>query len=205
MATKRSMASDKKRKYLTPNEVAEMMMVSPVTIRQWAARGDLPALVTPGGHRRFVKQDIEDFARQRGLALLPSAREEMRVLVVDDDRPFSSYLGELLESTADMQVTLDYAYDGFAAGQKVETFQPNIILLDLMMPGMDGYEVCQRLKANPNTKSIRIIALTGYPTVDNIDRIIKEGAEACLAKPVNVEELFGLLGLRKIVKASSGP
>lgn len=196
MREKRSLSNEKKRKYLTPNEVAEMMMVSPVTIRQWAARGDLPALVTPGGHRRFVRSDIEDFARQRGLALLPADREEIRILIVDDDRPFSSYLNELL-SMADNNIKLDFAYDGFAAGQKVETFQPNIILLDLMMPGMDGYEVCQRLKADPNTKSLRIIAMTGYPSPENIERILKEGAEACLAKPINTDELFNLLGIEK--------
>lgn len=198
------MTSSRKRKYMTPNEVAELMMVSPVTIRQWAARGELPALVTPGGHRRFVRQDIEDFARQRGLALMPSDREETRILIVDDDRPFTSYLCELLEMT-DTKISLEVAYDGFAAGQKVEVFHPNIILLDLMMPGMDGYEVCRRLKSDPKTKTIRIISMTGYPTTDNIDRILVEGAEACLAKPVNVEKLFSLLGVQKQVQVSNGP
>ena len=170
------MPQSKKRKYLTPNEVAEMMMVSPVTIRQWASRGDLPALITPGGHRRFIRKDIEAFAKKRGLALMPGGHEELRILIVDDDRPFTSYLNDLLEMT-DTDISIDFAYDGFVAGQKVETFQPNLVLLDLMMPGVNGYEVCRQLKANPNTKSIRIIAMTGAPSEDNVSRIIAEGAE----------------------------
>ena len=196
MSRKRTVSSEKKSRYLTPNQVAEMMMVSPITVRQWAAKGELPALATPGGHRRFIRQDIEDFARERGLALLPSARDEKRILVVDDDRQFSSFLSELLK-TSDTALELDFAYDGFAAGQKVQTFQPNIVLLDLMMPGMDGYEVCRRLKTDPNTKSIRIIAMTGYPTNDNIKRILAEGAEDCLSKPMDQEKLFSILGIKK--------
>ena len=65
------------------------------------------------------------------------------------------------------------------------------------MPGMDGYEVCRNLKADPNTRSLRIIAMTGYATAENIARIIKEGAEACLAKPLKAQELFSLLGIKK--------
>jgi len=196
MSTKRQSMKARSRQYLTPNEVAEMMMVSPVTIRQWASKGDLPALTTPGGHRRFVRQDIEDFARQRGLALLPVAREETRILIVDDDQQFASYLKELLGMSS-QAVSIELAYDGFEAGQKVETFQPNIVLLDLMMPGLDGYEVCHRMKDDPRTKSIRIIAMTGYPSDENIQHIMSEGAEICLAKPIVTDKLFELLGLTK--------
>jgi len=196
MSTKRQSMKARSRQYLTPNEVAEMMMVSPVTIRQWASKGELPALTTPGGHRRFVRHDIEDFARQRGLALLPVAREETRILIVDDDQQFASYLKELLGMSSQV-VSIELAYDGFEAGQKVETFQPNIVLLDLMMPGLDGYEVCHRMKDDPRTKSIRIIAMTGYPSDENIQHIMSEGAEICLAKPIVTDKLFELLGLTK--------
>lgn len=187
---------NKSRQYLTPNEVAEMLMVSPVTVRQWASKGELPALTTPGGHRRFVRQDIEDFARQRGLALFPAAREEMRILIVDDDQQFSGYLKELLGMSA-QAVSIELANDGFEAGQKVEIFQPNIVLLDLMMPGLNGYETCHKIKADPRTKTIRIIAMTGYPTDENIQHIMDEGAEVCLAKPLETDKLFKLLGLTK--------
>ena len=98
-------------------------------------------------------------------------------------------------SLASGDVKVELAYDGFEAGQKIEIFQPNIVLLDLMMPGLDGYEVCHRIKQDPRTKSIRIIAMTGYPTEENKEHILSEGAEICLAKPLNREQLLGLLGL----------
>jgi len=196
MSSKRQSMKARSRQYLTPNEVAEMMMVSPVTVRQWASKGDLPALTTPGGHRRFVRQDIEDFARQRGLALLPTSREEIRILIVDDDQQFSGYLSELLGMSS-QAVSIQVAGDGFEAGQKIEIFQPNIVLLDLMMPGLDGYETCHRIKTDPRTKSIRVIAMTGYPSDENIQRIMTEGAEICLAKPIATDKLFDLIGLTK--------
>lgn len=194
MNSKRHSLKGKARQYLTPNEVAEMMMVSPVTVRQWAAKGELPALTTPGGHRRFVRQDVELFAKKRGLTFLPMTTSEMRILIVDDDQQFSDYLKEML-TLASAEVKVEIAYDGFEAGQKIETFQPNVVLLDLMMPGLDGYEVCHRIKEDPRTKSIRIIAMTGYPTEENKEHIISEGAEVCLAKPLNREQLLDILGL----------
>ena len=194
MNSKRHLPKGKARQYLTPNEVAEMMMVSPVTVRQWASKGELPALTTPGGHRRFVRQDVELFAKKRGLTFLPMTTSEMRILIVDDDHQFSDYLKEML-TLASSDVKVELAYDGFEAGQKIETFQPNIVLLDLMMPGLDGYEVCHRIKEDPRTKSIRIIAMTGYPTEENKEHIMSEGAEVCLAKPLKREQLLDLLGL----------
>jgi len=194
MNSKRHLPKGKTRQYLTPNEVAEMMMVSPVTVRQWASKGELPALTTPGGHRRFVRQDVELFAKKRGLTFLPMTTSEIRILIVDDDHQFSDYLKEML-TLASSDVKVELAYNGFEAGQKIETFQPNVVLLDLMMPGLDGYEVCHRIKEEPRTKSIRIIAMTGYPTEENKEHIISEGAEVCLAKPLKREQLLDILGL----------
>src|SRR5437868_972690 len=82
----RIMKKSKHKTHLTPNEVAELLMVNPVTVRQWAARGLLRSLTTPGGHRRFLLRDVEEFARSRGSTPAPrnSGRPE-RVLIVDDD------------------------------------------------------------------------------------------------------------------------
>jgi CheY-like chemotaxis protein len=69
------------------------------------------------------------------------------------------------------------------------------MLLDLMMPGMDGFEVCSRLKADNATKNIRVVAMTGYPSDENVNRILAAGAECCLAKPLDREKLLAVLGL----------
>ena len=180
------------RAYMTPNEVAELLMVSPVTVRQWAQKGWIRAITTAGGHRRFLRQDVEQFARERGMEL--SADAPTRVLVVDDNRAFARYLADLLANQV-TSIETETAHDGFDAGRKVLQFSPDIVLLDLKMPGMDGFSVCQQLKQDDATKHIRIVAMTGYFTPDNEAKILQAGAEACLAKPFDKHVLLKVLGL----------
>ncbi|HEC12459.1 MAG TPA: response regulator [Acidiferrobacteraceae bacterium] len=186
--------------YLTPNEVAELLMVSPTAVRQWAEKGDLNALTTPGGHRRFLPGEVERFARKRGLTLNTGTSGALRVLVVDDDVQLTRYLAEYLNGYQDEVVT-QTVNDGFAAGLKVREFNPHIVLLDLMMPGINGFQVCRLLKAGPDTKVIRIIAMTGYPSLENVEKIMAVGADACLSKPIDGQMLLKHLGLNQQASA----
>ena len=179
--------------FLTPNEVAELLMVSPVTVRQWAQKGYLKAESTPGGHRRFLRQEIERFAREHELSLQQPHRDELRILVVDDDRLVAEALVEALREFS--VVTAESAYDGFEAGRKMLTFQPHIVLLDLLMPELNGFDVCERIKKDPTTRTVRIIAMTAYPSQQNIDRILHAGAEACLKKPIDINKLSEMIGI----------
>lgn len=180
---------EKRKPYLTPNEAASLLMVSPITIRQWAAKGLLKAELTLGGHRRFFRYEIERFARDNGLTLQRSAVEnESRLLVVDDDPQVANLIREVLSQHEGL--TIESASDGFDAGVKVQQFLPDVMLIDLMMPGLDGFEVCRRLKADPVTRSIRLIAMTGYPSSENTERALAVGAECCLSKPFDTQLLF---------------
>jgi excisionase family DNA binding protein len=189
------MKKPKHKTHLTPNEVAELLMVNPVTVRQWAARGLLRSLTTPGGHRRFLLSDVEEFARSRGSTPVPrtSGRPD-RVLIVDDDIQLGLFIAEIIR-VRDPQVEIQIAHDGFEAGIKVESFRPHALLLDLMMPGMDGFEVCRRLRARPTLNHVRIVAMTGFPSDENVERIMAAGADACLPKPLDSERLLAELGL----------
>ena len=186
----------KQKSYLTPIEVAELLMVSPVTVRQWAQKGLLSAETTPGGHRRFLRREVERFARQRGLALQPPDGDTLRILIVDDDKLVAESLEALFQEITGNQVTAKVAYDGFDAGQKILSFQPHVVLLDLVMPGLDGFQVCARLKADPTTKAARIIAMTAFPSRDNVRRILEAGAEICLSKPLDIDVLLETIGLQ---------
>lgn len=190
-----AMANRRPNDVLTPQQVAELLIVSPVTVRQWAQKGELRALITPGGHRRFRLRDVERFARERGISLQFS-EEVLRILVVDDDPQLSGYLVEVLGSLS-TPVETEVARDGFDAGRKVLKFRPDIVLLDLMMPGLDGFEVCRRLKQDPATSDVRIIAMTGYPSPGNIERIRAAGAEVCLPKPIGIQALLDAIGLHQ--------
>ena len=181
--------------HLTPHEVAELLMVNPVTVRQWAARGLLRSMATPGGHRRFLLSDVEEFARSRGSTPRTdgTGRPE-RVLIVDDDTQVSRMVAELIRTRAP-GVSFEIANDGFEAGAKVEYFRPHALVLDLMMPGMDGFEVCKRLRARPTLHHIHIVAVTGSYSPENIARILEAGANACLPKPFDSERLLAALHL----------
>jgi excisionase family DNA binding protein len=177
---------------LTPREVAALLGVSPVTVRQWAQKGLLPAETTAGGHRRFRFGAVSAFARESGFSLENSS--ETRLLIVDDDPQLGHMLEEMVtEATDDWQCLV--ARDGFDAGSKVQSFQPEIVLLDIMMPGMDGFDVCRRIKQDADTSHIRVIGMTGYYSADVRDRLVSLGAETCLPKPLQQAELLELLGI----------
>ena len=187
------------RDYLSPNEVAKLLKVSPITVRQWASRGLIDATTTAGGHRRFTLEGVRRFASERGIVLPRAAGGPVqRVLVVDDDRQLNRFLVELVSAwsrrmSADIRV--DSAYDGFEAGAKVHTFDPDVVLLDLMMPGVDGFEVCRRLKEDTNTCHMRVVAMTGYYTPERVQKILATGADRFLRKPFSNSEVIEACGL----------
>ncbi len=190
----------KHKAYLAPNEVAELLMVSPVTVRQWAAKGLLPAHTTAGGHRRFLLEEVEKFARARGMSRALTARGDgYRILVVDDDTSFLGFLRELLSSEQDF--VIETSQDGFDAGLKIPQFLPHAVLLDLMMDGLDGFSVCERIKSDPRTRHIRVIAMTGMPTAQSRARILAAGAEVCLTKPLDADELIALVRSEALARA----
>ncbi|QTN28975.1 response regulator [Rhodoferax sp. AJA081-3] len=178
--------------YLTPAEVAKRMMVSPITVRGWSQRGLLEAEVTPGGHRRYHRDVVERFARTWN----PTGNKgPIRILIVDDDHALVGFLCELL-GDRDGQTVLETANDGFEAGHKVHTFGPDVVLLDLMMPGISGVEVCRRIKDIPGNSRIRILAMSGYLTPENEEELLAAGAERCFAKPLDTAQLLLTLGIR---------
>lgn len=179
---------------LSPKEVAALLMVKPVTVRTWAVNGQLPSLTTPGRHRRFLRRDVDRFAAARGLTLNGDETLDVtpKVLVVDDERPVANYLAEFLNAHG---ANTAIAYDGFDAGRKIQTFRPDFVLLDLMMPNLNGFEVCAQIKADPSTREIRVIAMTGVYTREHSLRALQAGAEQCLPKPLEHDHLLQLVGL----------
>lgn len=180
--------------FLTPTQVADLLLIAPVTVRVWASKGLLPSVATPGGHRRFRTQDVEEFIEKRRLLGEADPAAPSRILVIDDDPQFSRYLSRLLVTHAP-SVFVDFAADGFSAGIKCESMRPDVLTLDLQMPGMDGLEVCEMIRTQFGKERPRIVALTGFPTAENARRIIAAGADCCLAKTVPVEALLRELGL----------
>lgn len=181
--------------YLSPAETAKLLRVATVTVRMWAQKGAIKAETTPGGHRRYRYQEIKRFAAQHGISLQTGDEEQLRVLIVDDEEDWGDLLADMLHG-ADENAVTEFARDGFEAGCKVHSFQPHLVLLDLKLPGIDGVEVCHSIKSDPETQSIRIIGITGYCSKENEQRLLQAGAECCLSKPLEEEDLLAAVGLK---------
>jgi len=175
----------------TTFEAAKLCHVSPLSIINWVNAGRLPAFRTPGGHRRIRREDLVRFMRDNGMPLPEELREgsgRPRVLVVDDEASIREVLTEHLTTRAKPYEVMAAA-DGFEAGRLVATFRPDVVLLDLRMPGMDGFQVCRTIKADPETSNTVVIAMTGYYTPETEARILECGAMRCIAKPIEPSAL----------------
>ena len=198
------------RKALSTMQVAERCGVHYTTVRRWVLEGNLPAYETPGGHLRVLREDVDAFLESRKLRGKVNLSGTLRVLVVDDDRTFRESAVEFLGREPNMEVR--EAADGFVAGRLVSEFQPHVVILDLLMPGVDGFEVCRNIKHSPRSRQTRVLVLTGYPTGENIRKARENGADLCMAKPVGLEKLrdtilglaHGTLGEADKAKPSDG-
>jgi CheY-like chemotaxis protein len=142
----------------------------------------------PGGHYRILKDDLYSFARRHGIApVFGTNFTGARILIVDDDAAIRDVLLRILTKSGYLVTT---AVDGFDAGIKVSEFKPELILMDLMMPGMDGVESCRRIKDNPNTSDIMVLMITGFDTPENREKAKQAGADGYLPKPVGKDVLL---------------
>ena len=190
MAMERPTRPELMRRSFTTSAVARMLGVVVQSVSNWIDAGQLRAGRTPGGHRRIEAEDLLDFLRRQGLAipaeLLPSPP---KVLVVDDEEAVASWVAaEIRAERPDIEVLV--AHDGFSAGEIVGFERPDVVVLDLRMPGIDGFEVCRRIKAREDTRKTTVIAMTAYPSPKAEQRILECGAEVCLTKPLEIGVLL---------------
>ena len=169
-------------KILTIPQAAKYCAISRWTLRNFVRSGELKVSRTPGGHYRIHQSDLESFIYEKGVYPLAHNRFlDKKILIVDDDPLIRDMFTQIL-SRKGYQV--ETAADGFDAGFKIKGFMPGLIILDLMMPGLDGFEVCRRVKEKSEIAHIKILAITGYDTKENRDRIMAAGADDYLAKPL---------------------
>ena len=122
------------------------------------------------------KEDLDQFLKEKGMPLPDKVKTDQRrkILVVDDDKIIVETIVQALEED-EYGYEMISASDGFEAGLQVSHFSPDLIILDIMMPDLNGYEVCKKIKSNPETKAIKIIVLSAYLN-DETFREMKEAA-----------------------------
>lgn len=180
---------DKARNYST-FAIARMLHVDPGSVANWIDRELLRAYRTPGGHRRVAAEDLLQFLREHRMPVpreLDSAPK--RVLVVDDEPAVAQMVARAVRSAyQDFEVI--EANDGFRAGTILATLKPDVVILDLRMPGMDGFEVCKLIKSQEETRHAEVVAMTAYPSDRSEERILACGARVCLHKPLDLDALL---------------
>ena len=183
----------------TMGRAADYCSISKETLLRYIKSGELKASRTPGGHNRILKEDLESFMLERGMYPLASnLSSSNKILIVDDDPKIQDILTRMLSRDGYQTET---ASDGFEAGAQVMKFKPGLIILDLIMPEMNGFEVCKKVKNEPDTSHIKVLAITGYDTEENKEKIMKAGADGYLTKPLdrkillqNIENLLNQKG-----------
>lgn len=187
-----------KEQYFTTHEVSRLCNVYPTTVINWINEGILPAFTTPGGHRRVKKEDIINLMKKNNMPLPGELLRngKSRILVIDDDPKITKMVKTILEAEGDLEVVT--AKSGFEAGFIVAELNPNVILLDFLMPEIDGFEVCRRIRKDEKTKDIPVIAITVLRDKKEVQRMYTCGITDYLAKPFKSTDLVDRI--RKYIK-----
>lgn len=176
------------REFYTTKQIADICGVHITTAIRWIDGGELRAFRTPGGRRRVAAEEVRGFVERHKIPVLRKlARDRPLVLVVDDDPLVLRAMGRQLTAADRFEVMT--ASSGYDALLIVGTSVPDVVVLDLLMPRVDGYEVCASIKRNPQTAHIKVITITGRHTAQAQKRALELGAAACLPK----EEAAGKL------------
>lgn len=185
------------RDFLTTREAADMLGVALRTVQLWVEAGTLSAWKTAGGHRRIPRESVEAVLKRqastgRGQIIADSIKAPFHILVVDDDATMREIMVTVIRSW-NLPVTVSTAEDGFAALIRIGETRPDLLLTDLIMPGMDGYRMIRHLRAMPEARVIDVIAISGQDAAE----VFREGQLPAdvplLAKPVPFDRLNTLL------------
>lgn len=158
------------------------------TVINWINQGKLIAYKTPGRHRRVKKEDLVKFLEEYNMPIPKALQGKQKILIVDDDAAVSDLIVRTLRKEKDI-IDIKVSHDGFDAGKQVGLLKPDLVILDLKLPGIDGFQICKNIKSDPKTKHARILAISGYATPENRKKIISYGANCFMAKPFDVDDL----------------
>lgn len=173
------------KKFLTTNEIAKYCLVTPRTANQWINEGKIKVQRTVGNHSRIDVEDFLNFLKKYNIPIpaeLAGRKEQddtKRILIVDDDRGMVDALQRVLLHE---KYALETAFDGFEAGRKFAEFRPQLILLDIRMPGLNGFEVCSRIRSKAANSQVKIVFMSAAH-MGEFEDYKSLGADEFLEKP----------------------
>jgi len=191
----------------TTGEAAKICKVSQQTIIRCFDNGSLKGFRVPGSRfRRIPRDHLYSFMKENGIPTEALESGKRKLLIVDDDVD----LVELMVDgfARDGRFELKTANNGFDAGMLVKEFRPDLVVLDVMLPDINGKEVCQRVRGDDTMKCVKIICISGMVEQDKIADLLAAGANDFMNKPFDIEKLIerccGMLDLEGINVAATG-
>ena len=173
----------------TTGEAAKICKVSQQTIIRCFDNGQLKGFRVPGSRfRRIPREALYKFMKDNGIPTDALESGKRKVLLVDDDAELVELMNKVLEEDGRFEVRI--ASNGFDAGMMVKEYRPDMIVLDVMLPDINGKEVCQRVRADTTLEDVRILCISGMIEEDKIQELRLAGADDFLHKPFDIEELI---------------
>lgn len=187
--------NDKKVRIFSALEVANICGVVNQTAINWIKNGYLKAFTTPGGQYRVYSEDLVDFLHSRGMRMpdelqrvLEEQLEVDTILIVDDDRDLNNLVCQYLaKKHPDFEIY--QAFDGFEAGRMLAERKPGLVVLDIDLPGVNGHKLARSIKEASGVTKPVIVAVSGLDDPAEQEAILREGADAFLAKPLELDTL----------------
>ena len=177
----------------TTGEAAELCKVSQQTIIRCFDAGRVHGFRVPGSKfRRIPREELLRFMRANNIPTETLEGGKKRVLIVDDDEQIVELFVDVL--TRDSGFEVKTAATGYDAGLLTQQFRPDLIILDHMLPDINGNVVCRTIRQNPLLAGIKIIIVSGVVKQDEIDDLLNAGADEFVKKPFNIEKLLARIG-----------
>ena len=173
----------------TTGEAAKVCKVSQQTIIRCFDNGTLKGFRVPGSRfRRIPREHLYTFMRDNGIPTDALENGKRKVLIVDDDEGLVELLVDVFEQ--DGRFELKTANNGFDAGMLVKEFRPDLVVLDVMLPDINGKEVCQRVRSDPSLEAVKIVCISGMVEQNKIQELRDAGANDFLQKPFTVDKVL---------------
>ncbi len=177
----------------TTGEAAEICKVSQQTIIRCFDSGRLKGFRVPGSRfRRIPREALVAFMKDNNIPPDSLDTGKQKILVVDDDPEIVELFVDVLERDGRFEVKT--ASTGYDAGMLTQEFMPDLLILDYMLPDINGNVVCQTVRKNSNFEHMKIIIVSGVVNQDEINDLLKAGADEFVKKPFNIEKLIDRIG-----------
>ena len=173
----------------TTGEAAKICKVSQQTIIRCFDNGQLKGFRVPGSRfRRIPREALYKFMRDNGIPTDALESGKRKILLVDDDVELLELIQKFLDEDGRFETRV--AQNGFDAGMMVKEYHPDLIVLDVMLPDINGKEVCQRVRSDNALDDVKIICISGMVEQDKIEDLKASGANEFMQKPFEVENLI---------------